>query len=1510
MYSEILQHQHFCKNFTRLFKGKDEILDKLKLYVKNDERNQPFVMHGPSGCGKSSILAKCALMIRPLLGNKCQPVIITRFLGTTPDSSSIYPLLKSICHQISHNYQKPIDNIPLELSNLTNHFKKLLECATTEKPLFIFLDSLDQLSPINSAHSLSWMPVNLPKNVKIIVSTLTGYFGMIETLNNMIEIPENFAYVEPLGEELALNITFEMLKNIQRTINDQQLAIVKESLRACNSPLYVKLVFDQISLWKSYTLETSLAKSIDDCISKLFERVENSHGKILVSHALAYITASKNGLSEAELEDLISLDETVLNDIYQYHLPPIRRIPPLLWTRIRNDIPSYLSEREADGVSVVFWYHRQFIQVSTKRFLSNQKFKAYVHSQIADYFMGVWANVPKPYSYTEEQKRMFLLKSMHGEADRKVPAQPEIFYNPIDNSVRYNGRKLSELPFHLLRSRRIEELYSKVLFHYKFLYAKLCCMPLNSLIADFEDCLSSYKYDKEVVLVSDALRLSSSVLSVSASNLVPQIVGRLLPYIFINSKKFSNVKRLIEECESDGLHDCALVPAYNCFHVPGGPLVYSLEAHPFAVYGLSLIVDGTQLLSVSNRFIIFDLSSGDVVRVINPQIEGILQSLSVSADKKYCVSFSNNDQIIVCNIISGDVKVLNRYTSNSTPAPVHDPKNQKLNNSKNKPVVKKNTIESSPIPKEYSDTLIGSSTGINYFVIWSKYFYYVYDKKARIVKADKWKFPIIQIEIVENKSIENYGVELEMITRAEDCRDDEEKDRDHLILEYKFILDQSKIPKKNKDPIDLSEEDILKLYIASCNMIEIHSCLILTRDKKKLFTCTEIGDNTVECFRNRVDRAEKSHVKNIWKYHGALDDNYDQIISLILSDDENYMLAVVIWGFKVFYLPTGQSKPLKFPPGIKNIAIGYKKLYFSALFSKDNKYVVAGVRDNIYIWDTSYGIFLKVLDAHYGRITNLLGSFKEQKNLVLSSSMDKTIKIWNLNNIMEEDFPIDHLEKPIEALHVSIMASIVLAQSRNQLAIFSLKDGKIKHQLCHNPHGALFTCSTMSSTGTFAVSSESNRLVIWDIDEKRPTFVGNSQPSTTQIKQFLFHQSEINILVSTLDNINKLVTITNYIIPDGEVIYTIEYNLKPGTEYKNFVVTSDDAYLVFFRNDKKNDMLAVHSATDGSHLHNVKLQYPNYIDFISMVPMQKNQQQIAIIDAEKGNIINVKDKKFLRSIPKWNGRATRDDKFGLYAPTRGGLEVLDLKNGSKVKILIPKIAEGVFDVDTIITENDRHVIYYHSGRRTIRAFRLEDGKKIADYKSTARVKCMICTQDSKNVIIGCEDGTIHMLIIADPEMEDHVNYLKEWRAEQMTLFAREAVSSPTPPQDESTSTIFFKGLNAFTQLFDTEGNKTDEIEEVKQEISSGEKLDTPNDQKQEEEIDPDHKLITGTNELTKNQDDDNDVIIPTSSLLNEEKESNSDVTKVDNDVNQSGNETNEENNSSANNNNNNQEEIV
>ena len=72
-------------------------------------------------------------------------------------------------------------------------------------------------------------------------------------------------------------------------------------------------MFDEISIWRSYHRRhvTFLAHNIRASINQLLDRVEMKHGRLLVSRAFSYITASKEGLSESELEDILSLDEQV-----------------------------------------------------------------------------------------------------------------------------------------------------------------------------------------------------------------------------------------------------------------------------------------------------------------------------------------------------------------------------------------------------------------------------------------------------------------------------------------------------------------------------------------------------------------------------------------------------------------------------------------------------------------------------------------------------------------------------------------------------------------------------------------------------------------------------------------------------------------------------------------------------------------------------------------------------------------------------------------------------------------------------------------------------------------------------------------------------------------------------------------------------------------------------------------------------------------------------------------------
>uniref|UniRef100_A0A915AEJ3 WD_REPEATS_REGION domain-containing protein n=2 Tax=Parascaris univalens TaxID=6257 RepID=A0A915AEJ3_PARUN len=273
---------------------------------------------------------------------------------------------------------------------------------------------------------------------------------------------------------LGLEVIAEWMKLVGRTLTARQWDLVTKALAYCTLPLFVKLIYATVARWKSYSRpqETLLFHSIQEGIHALFDRTENQHGKLLVSHALSYITAARSGLSDSEVEDLISLDDKVLDDIYQYHLPPVRRIPPLLWSRIRADLPGYLSERAADGVIVLNWYHEQFRTTATGRYFKNLNHLLSTHSALADYFLGLWGGVPKPFQYTEMQKQRFGVIENEGLADRKVPKQPNIFHSKDGKQIRYNTRKLNELPFHLLRAKRIDELMTLCLFDYEFLYAK------------------------------------------------------------------------------------------------------------------------------------------------------------------------------------------------------------------------------------------------------------------------------------------------------------------------------------------------------------------------------------------------------------------------------------------------------------------------------------------------------------------------------------------------------------------------------------------------------------------------------------------------------------------------------------------------------------------------------------------------------------------------------------------------------------------------------------------------------------------------------------------------------------------------------------------------------------------------------------------------------------------------------------------------------------------------------
>ena len=178
------------------------------------------------------------------------------------------------------------------------------------QPLNLSKSCVDWSSPVLSilhpclTLTISWLsrlPWKLPANVKFIISALPEMYGILDSAR-FIGLPDsNFVPVELLNESTAWSIIDYWLNTAQRTVSFFSLHLVlpqhwrcvfvvaqltesqrSEVSRALSqksvTALYVKLVYDIIISWKSYTAVTELPGDVISCLDRLFDKMESDHG--------------------------------------------------------------------------------------------------------------------------------------------------------------------------------------------------------------------------------------------------------------------------------------------------------------------------------------------------------------------------------------------------------------------------------------------------------------------------------------------------------------------------------------------------------------------------------------------------------------------------------------------------------------------------------------------------------------------------------------------------------------------------------------------------------------------------------------------------------------------------------------------------------------------------------------------------------------------------------------------------------------------------------------------------------------------------------------------------------------------------------------------------------------------------------------------------------------------------------------------------------------------------------
>jgi hypothetical protein len=428
---EIADHRAFGRERASVFFGRDKSLRFIEDYAGNPQ-GYPLAIFGAPGSGKSALMARA---LEQAQRRNSEWTIIGRFIGTTPASTDARALIEGLCREISRRCSIDESGIPGEYKELVAELPKRMASAAAVRPLLVFVDALDQLQESYNARNLAWLPPRLPENCAVVVSTAPG--EVWQTLEKKVPSTHCEA-LEPLSIEDGGRILDRWLKDSSRTLQPQQREKVLENFRACGWPLYLKLAFEEARLWKSFAAAGPLGPDIPGLVRSLFSRLsaEANYGRILIAKSLGYLRAAKNGLSEDEMIDILSLDAEVFDDFTKraFHRPPEQKLPTVVWSRLYFDLEPYLVERSADGASLLGFFHRQMGEVAGEKFLAGKQGQD-LHEQLALYF---------------SRQRLI---------------------DETENVKTPNLRKLSELPYQQTEAGLWDALY-ETLTDFEFLEAK------------------------------------------------------------------------------------------------------------------------------------------------------------------------------------------------------------------------------------------------------------------------------------------------------------------------------------------------------------------------------------------------------------------------------------------------------------------------------------------------------------------------------------------------------------------------------------------------------------------------------------------------------------------------------------------------------------------------------------------------------------------------------------------------------------------------------------------------------------------------------------------------------------------------------------------------------------------------------------------------------------------------------------------------------------------------------
>jgi WD40 repeat protein len=600
----------FVEAQQRWFQGRKEELKSLLAYIEGDkaeDSGRMVVIRGPAGIGKSALIAWLA---RELASSS--HLVITHFVGATQHSMDLRFMLARLVGELERNNIRPktkeedtypdgyrfyydaihsLNRSQENIENLSKQLAALIEEYQGPRRTVLIIDGVDQLL---SGQDLKWLPFELGPAVRVVM-TCTDRAGaapdsstakVLDALANQRRIPL-WIDLKPLEPDDVRQVITSYLMDYCKELNPMEVEAIC-ALQSAHNPLYLRVLLDELRTLGERDLRKLAGLSpnetpldVHELVPAVIARLPEQHpdiaslfdwvlerlevfGKEAMQLWCTYLALGRAGMSSRELYDLLGR-----------HLGP-EAVGTAL--RIERGMRRYLQNNSGQ----LTFFHDQLRTAVERRYKAPDN--TIYHQEIASYF------------------------------ETLCLAQNQAAVHAFN-----------ELPYHLAASGNWSH-YREFLLSFDFMLAKVKALGPQALIEDYDlsqpasPCYQAeYHADRVLLILQDALRLSTQALVQDGDLLPSQLTARLLHFSDPEIKTFlANIRNQVKIPW--------LRPLYPSLTLPCGPLLRTLIGHDGSVEAVAVTPDGQRIVSGGSdgTLRVWDLSSGQLLRTFAGYIQSII----------------------------------------------------------------------------------------------------------------------------------------------------------------------------------------------------------------------------------------------------------------------------------------------------------------------------------------------------------------------------------------------------------------------------------------------------------------------------------------------------------------------------------------------------------------------------------------------------------------------------------------------------------------------------------------------------------------------------------------------------------------------------------------------------------------------------------------------------------------------------------------------------------------------